>query len=110
MHNPPGPHTAHGLTRVNGYNRQYHYTQHHSLNVCLSVLAGTFFVWHLDSKYVAKLKLQFGIKFTKMQILKSSDWKSTIYTLTRLIVGISDGRLARVSLQIVRSNKHKQHY
>ena len=27
-----------------------------------------------------------------------------------MIVGISDGRLARVSLQIVRSDKHKQHY
>ena len=27
-----------------------------------------------------------------------------------MIVGISDGRLARVSLQIVRRDKHKQHY
>ena len=27
-----------------------------------------------------------------------------------MIVGISDGRLARVSLQIVRSDKHNQHY
>ena len=27
-----------------------------------------------------------------------------------LIAGISDGRLARVSLQIVRSDKHKQNY
>ena len=109
-------HTPAAYTQVtNGYNKQYHYTlnhQHHSLNVCLSVLAGiSLLVWHLDSIYITKIKLKFGIKFTKMQIFKSSDCrKITLYTLTRLIVGISDGRLARVSLQIVRSDKHKQHY
>ena len=71
-----------------------------------------FFIWHLDSSYVAKIKLQFGLKLIiKNAITKSSNWKNTIiHTLTRMIVGISDGRLARVSLQIVRSDKHKQHY
>ena len=33
-----------------------------------------------------------------------------IHTLTGVIVGISDGRLARVSLQIVGNDKHKQYY
>ena len=49
MHNPPTY-----CTRItNGYNRQYHYTlnQHHSLNVCHSVLnAGISFNLELNSQ------------------------------------------------------------